>query len=180
MSSTAKTKQNPQQTPGAQAATELMKPGPEHAQLARNVGTWDVAYSMWMKEGEEPSRAQGTAVISSLFDGRFFREVFTSQFNGQRFEGVGTSGFDRVSKQFVRVWYDSVGTGITTTTAAPTADGRETTFTGVMNCPSQGPGMQLRNVHSQQSDDRFTVVMFNAKDGKEWKSMEMTYTRKRD
>ncbi len=79
----------------------------------------------------------------------------------------------------MRVWYDSVGTGITRTTAAPSADAKELVFTGTMDCPMQGPGVQLRHVYTQESEDRFTVVMFTAKDGEERKSMEMTYTRRR-
>lgn len=179
-SANAKTKQNPQQAPGAQAAADAMKPGPEHAQLAKRVGTWDVSCAMWMKDGEEPTRSQGTAVLSSLFDGRFLREVFTGQMGGQPFQGVGTMGFDRVAKEYVNVWYDSVGTGIIVTRGPATGDGRELTLSGTFSCPTQGAGVPVRHVYAQESDERFTLTMFQTKDGKDSKSMELAYKRKRD
>lgn len=165
------------QQPG-QGGAELMRPGPEHTRLAKNLGTWDVGFTHWMKEGAEPLSGQGTAVLSSLFDGRYIREIFTTHFNGEPFQGVGTMGYDRAAKEYVQVWYDSAGTGLTRTSGTASPDGREVVLTGSMTCPMAGTAITVRHVRRQETDDRFTVVMFNAQDGRERKAMELTYTRK--
>ncbi len=156
---------------------ELMKPGPEHALLAKYVGTWDVSFTHWMQKDAEPEKAEGKAVFSSVFDGRYIREEFTSEFHGKPFLGVGILGFNRLENRFVLTWYDNAGTGILYTTGTPSTNGRDMTFQGTQSMPKkQGPTM-VRHVYSMESDDRFTTTVFSEDKGNEWKGMEIIYVR---
>ena len=160
-----------------QAAMDLMQPGTEHAQLAKTIGTWKVAYTQWMKKGAEPTKATGQSIFTKLFDGRFIREEFTGDFQGKQFTGIGTMGFDRAAKRFVNTWYDSMGTGITSTNGTSGANGKDLVLRGTMTCPMRGE-MNVRHVYAHQSDDKFTFTMYGESEGKESKSMELVYTRK--
>ena len=155
----------------------LMQPGPEHSQLAKWVGTWDVAFTHSMKAGEPVKQAKGTATITSVYGGRFIREEVSSDLDGKQFDGTGTTGYDRAAKHFVNTWYDNMGTGICYLTGTPTRESGEITYRGTMRCPTQAGEMQLRHILSWDSDDRFTLTMFNSSDGKERKAMELVYTR---
>jgi hypothetical protein len=160
------------------AANELMKPGPEHAQLAKNIGKWTVAYTHWHKDGVAPTTAEGTAVFTKIFDGRFIHEELQGDFQGKPFHGTGTMGYDRAAKKFVNTWYDNMGTGITSTTGTATSHGKEVVMRGMMTCATRGE-LQVRHVYHHESDDKFTMTMFSEHEGKESKSMEVTYTRQR-
>ena len=159
-----------------QAVTDLMKPGPEHAELAKTIGTWKVAYTQWMKEGAEPTKATGKSMFTKLFDGRFIREEFSGDFHGEPFTGIGTMGFDRAANRFVNTWYDSMGTGITSTAGTISVNGKDLVMRGTMTCPIKGE-MHVRHVYGHESNDKFTLTMFCEHDGKENKSMELVYTR---
>ena len=153
---------------------EAMKPGPEHAKLVKGVGTWKVAVTCWM-DGKA-TKSTGTSKVSALFDDRYTHEEFTGEFDGKKFQGVGTMGYDNAAKLVVSTWYDSMGTGIVYTSGSAAAKGKDLELRGEMTCPIKGP-MTLRQVHKQESDDRCTVTMYNIVDGKETKSMELAYTR---
>ena len=155
---------------------DLMKPGPEHAQLAKKIGTWKVTYTQWMKEGADPTEATGQSVFTKLFDGRFIQEEFLGDFQGKPFSGIGTMGFDRASKRFVNTWYDSMGTGITSTNGTNGANGKDLVLRGTMTCPMKGE-INVRHVYVHQSNDKFMLTMYGESKGKESKSMELVYTR---
>lgn len=171
---------NRQQTSAEQGPPTMMEaqqPGPEHEALAACTGTWEVACTCWMQEGEPPLESTGTSRLKMVYDGRFLREEFSGTFAGKPFSGTGTTGYDRAAAHFVMTWHDSMSTGIICLTGSASADGREITYHGSMVCPQRGP-VDLRHVMVKESDDRFTVTMFNRQKGKEHKAMELIYTRK--
>lgn len=151
-----------------------MKPGPEHAKLVKSVGTWKVAITWWM-DGKA-TKSTGTSQVSAVFDNRYTREEFTGEFDGKKFQGVGTMGYDNAAKLVVSTWYDSMGTGIVYSSGPAAEKGKDLELRGEMTCPVKGP-MTLRQVHKQESENRCIVTMYNIVDGKETKSMELAYTR---
>lgn len=157
--------------------SDLTQPGPEHAQLMKMVGSWDVTFTQWTKEDEPEKEAQGSAVITAMYDGRYICEEYSSDFAGKSFRGVGTTGYDRGARHFVTTWCDNMGTGIVLLTGTPKSDGQEIVYHGTMTSPQQQL-VQLRHVVSWESDDRFTITMFSRSDDEEHKSMFLTYTRR--
>ncbi len=160
------------------AAMEMMQPGPEHARLAKTVGTWKVACTCWMPGDATPKKSTGTAKVTSVFDGRYTREEFHGEFDGKPYQGVGTMGYDRAAKQYVCTWYDNMGTGIVRTTGPAVSGNANLELRGEMVCPMNGP-TTIRQVFSYGTDDRHTLTMYNTNNGKENKTMEIVYTRER-
>jgi hypothetical protein len=160
-------------------ALDIDQPGPEHALLATLAGTWDVAYAHWFQDGAEPTLGRGAAIVTAVFEGRYLREEFSAQFAGKPILGVGTTGFDRVSRRFTNVWYDNRGTGMLCTTGLATPDGREITFTGEILNPATGEPIGVSHVLRRESDDFFTLSMYNDRDGRLNKSMALEYRRRR-
>jgi hypothetical protein len=175
---------NPGQVPpGMDAAAmakmmELMKPGPEHQQMAKMVGSWDVDGKMWMDPKAPPTDSKGTAQFSAIFDGRYIRQDFQGSMMGMPFTGIGIDGYDRGQKLYTTVWIDSMSTSTFTCTGTASADGKTITYTGDMWCPQTNGMIKSRSVMTLISDSEMTFEMFVTMNGHEDKSMELHYHRK--
>ena len=152
--------------------------GPEHAEIAKCVGTWDVAFTMWTQEGAPPVKSTARAIFSPVFNGRFIREDYTGEFLGKPFTGVGTLGYDRAAGHFVSMWYDSVSTGIMHSTALPGISGEDLTFEGVGVCQETGEEQSVRHVMHKDSDNRFILSFYRGEGDDEKQAMELVYTRR--
>lgn len=171
----------PAMTPEQQAMMEAwqkaMTPGPQHAQLAASVGTWDVASTWWMEPGKEPEKSTGTAERTMILGGRVMVEKFNGNMMGQPFEGMGTTGFDNVTQKWWGTWSDSMSTGLMTTTG--TCEGTKCEFSGTYADAMTG-GMQTMRMVSEHGPDSETMVMYGpGPDGKEFKMGELVYTRRK-
>lgn len=159
-------------------AMEMLKAGPENRQIAKIAGTWEVDCTMWMKPGDPPVQSTGTAIFSTLFEDRFLQCEYRGSFMGQPFHGRSTMGYDRGAKRYFMTWYDSMNTSLMMLTGTSSDGGKTITYTGEGVCPQMGR-MALRQVETHQSDDRFTLEMYQTPiGGKESKSMELTYRRR--
>jgi hypothetical protein len=154
----------------------MMKPGPEHQQLATRTGVWDVACSFWMKPDEPVTETKGSMTYSSIFDGKYLQGEFTATMMGKPFVGHSIDGYNTVTKQYESVWYDTMGSSITSLSGPSSGNGKTVTYSGEMTCPMNGH-VQLRHVETHQSNDQFSVLAYHIKDGKERKVMEFQYTR---
>ncbi len=159
------------------AAMEMMKPGPEHQALAKRVGTWDVVVKMWMQPDAPAQESKGTTKSTMILDGRYLQDDFTGTFMGQPFKGMGITGFDRMEKQYHTTWIDSMSTTMMQMSGTSDDNGKTVTSTGEMLCPMNKERIAFRQVEKRTSDDAFTVEMYNTVNGKESKSMELSYTR---
>ncbi len=148
------------------------QPGPEHEQLQKMIGTWNVASTYWMEPGEEPIVSEGRARITSMFEGRFIRQEFSDLGS---FEGFSIDGFDRLNGKFVSVWVDNFGTAMYTLEG--TEENGVTTMYGDWPNP-EGGLMRVKSTSSWNEDGSLKVEMFNQVAGGEWSQMmELVYTR---
>jgi hypothetical protein len=163
-----------------QTCMEAGKPGPMHAYLAENVGVWTGQCSMWMKPGTEPMKNECTATYTSIMDGRFIKcDVAGSMGEMGPFNGVGIYAYDNVAQKFQSTWIDSCGTGIMYGTGDRSSDGKTLTWTFTYNCPLTKKLTTMREVETRTGKDAMKLEMFGPdKTGKEYKMMEITYTRK--
>jgi len=158
---------------------KLPKPGPEHKLLAKLEGTWDAKVKAWFGPGE-PKESSGVMVRKMIMDGRYLHENFKGEFLGMKFLGQGITGYDVNKKKFVMAWIDNFGTGISTSTGTYDKDSKSFTFQGEEDIPEMGGKTKTRDVLTLVSDDeeRFAMYRTPLKEGKEFKVMEITYTRK--
>jgi hypothetical protein len=174
---TAQPAQGP--SPEEMAAWEkAMTPGDFHQKLEPTIGTWDVACKHWMEPGAPVSESKGRSTAKWIFGNRFVEQRFTGDMMGMPFEGLGYTGYDNVQGKYVGTWTDSMSTGIMTNTGTVDASGKVFTFKGSTWDPMTGKEIWMRMVTTVDGPDRHRFEMYcNDKAGKEFRCMELTYTR---
>ena len=168
---------------------ELSKLNENHKLLADLVGTWGYTVKMWMNPdpNAKPEESKGTAVRKSMMDGRFFVVDVTGKMempgvDGKKkemtFKGMGVDGYDNVKKKFVGTWMDNMGTGVMMSEGD--YDPATKTFTYASEYEAI-PGMKtkIREVVKIVDKDHHTFEWYEDRGGKEAKTMEIHYTRKK-
>ena len=157
---------------------KLGQPGEAHKQLASLAGSWTTKTKEWMEPNKPPMESAGTAEFKVLLDGHYVQQEYTSQMHGQPYNGLGTHGYDNLTKKYVTSWIDSMGTGIFTMDGTASPDGKTITLKG--SHPEPGGGvMKHRAVWKFPDANTQTFEMYGTHGHeKEMKVMEITYTRK--
>lgn len=177
-----------QQPPGEEQMAEMMAKwkelnakGPEHKKFEEMVGTWDTEMRSWMAPGAEPMVSPGTAEIRLILDGRYVEQKFKCEMMGEKFEGLSIEGYDRFKKKYVSIWMDNSSTGIFMSEGTADESGKVFTYYGKMDDPMTGEKDKLvKSVAREISKDKVVFEMYDKRPGVgEFKSMEITYTRKK-
>jgi hypothetical protein len=156
---------------------KLAIPGPPHQLLASMEGVWQTKTRCWTEPGKPPVESTGTSEQKMLLGGRFLQQVFTGEMMGKPFTGIGITGYDNHTEQYVSTWMDSMGTGIYFFEGAASADGKTITQKSRYDDPIRGP-MTWRSVTKIMDENTHLFEMFSTdKSGKEEKMMEITYSR---
>jgi hypothetical protein len=157
-------------------------PGPNHKYLESFAGEWDAVGKFWMMPGAPPTEMKQAVKAKMLMDGRYLKYSFKGDFNGMQFEGMDITGYDNFEKKFISIWIDNSGTGIYMTEGSLDSTGKIRTETGVWNDIVTGGKNNVKLVYKTVDDDTFYFEMFMSGGmygDKEFKSMEVTYTRKK-
>ena len=170
-----------------QMMMENGKVNENHKLLAELVGDWNYTVKMWMAPDQPPSESKGTAKRTAEMGGRYFIAHASGKFqmpgpDGKMqdvdFKGMGVDGYDNAKKKFVSSWIDSMGTGIMM--AEGTYDAATKTFTYQADY-QMAPGMTspVRETIKVTDKDHHVMEWFEQRGGKEVKTMEISYTRKK-
>ncbi|MFO0969229.1 MAG: DUF1579 domain-containing protein [Gemmataceae bacterium] len=155
---------------------EVPPPGPEHKVLSKLTGTWEAKVKFYGPGGEGESK--GTMKRAMIMGGRFLKEDFTGDMMGMKFQGMGVVGFDPAKKKYVSSWIDNMSFGITTFEG--TYDAEKKTLTSVGEDVWEGKKMKARDVLTIISDKEQKFEMFRSAGEKEFKVMDITYTKAPD
>jgi hypothetical protein len=135
---------------GAQEGT---KPGAEHAQLKKQVGTWETS----MKFGGQVSK--GTVTFKMELGGLWLVGDMDSDLGGQRFLGKSLDSYDATKKKFVSVWVDSMSG--TPMTMEGTYDAAKKTLTMIGDGPDMtGKLAKWKSVNEYPDDDTINMSMY--------------------
>jgi hypothetical protein len=157
---------------------KLATPGEAHQMLAKTAGKWNATTKMVMMPGAPAQESAGTAEFTPVLDGRFIRQDFTGNFMGQTFHGIGYTGYDNFRKEYIGSWMDSMGTAMMVSTGTADKDGKTVTYTSTMDDPMTGEkNKKTKQVFRWVDDKTFVWEMYDRAKGKEWKALEITYTR---
>ena len=152
-------------------------PGDNHKKLEGFVGNWDVKVKMWMDPSKPAEESAGTAESTWVLGNRFVQEKFQGTFMGQPFSGMGYTGYDNVMKKYVGTWMDTMSTGVMTSKG--TMAGNAMTATASMSDPMTGKTSNATMKVTMTDNDHHTMEMWGpGPNGKNYKMMEITYTRK--
>jgi len=175
-------KMSPEEQKMMDAMMKAGAPGKPHQELAKQAGSWDLAVKVWMKPGAPPQESKGTAERTMMLGGR----VLSEKVNGDPmagmgpFEGFGLSGFDNVSGKYWGTWTDNMGTGVMMSTGTCNEKTSTCTFKGSYVDPMTKKTKHTRMVERRDGADKSVVEFFETgKNGKEAKTTEVTYTRKK-
>ena len=172
----------PKMTPAQQAEMEAYikagTPGAAHAELASSAGRYDLAVKSWHAPGTDASIEKGTATRTMVLGGRVLVEEMSSMMMGQPFTGHGLHGYDNVTGKYWSTWNDSMSTGLMTSEGSCDAN-KACTFTGSWMDPVKKTRVTSRMTTRWTSPTTEVFEMYGpAPDGKEFKMMEITYTKK--
>ena len=169
---------SPEQMAMMQAYQEAGAPGTQHADLAKTVGTYDVAIKSWMAPGAPPTSDSGTAKRSMILGGRVMVEDLEATMQGQPFTGHGMTGYDNVTGKYWSSWNDSMSTGMMVSEGTCDDQGA-CSFTGSWHDPVSKQEVSSRMTSRWTSPTVEVFEMYGpGPDGEEHKMMEMTYTRR--
>lgn len=155
------------------------KPSAGHARLKDVAGKFNAKTKMWMAPGAKVEESKGIATFEWILDGRFLRQKFLGDWGGKKFEGQGHIGYDNVRKQYVNTWMDSMSTGLMYSTGNYDEGSKTIRDEGTFSCPITGdPSKWFRSEWTIPGGDTHTYAMFGRDStGKEYKTMEIVYTR---
>jgi hypothetical protein len=173
---------------GAQGMTpEMMEmwakvatPNEHHAHLARMAGTWNVHGKFWMQPGAPPTESGGMAQNQMILGGRFLQTEYTGDFMGESFVGMGLDGYDNLLEKHVGMWVDSAGTMMMQFVGECSEAGKVLKTKSEFLNPMNGEMTTMKGAITVVDDDKYTYESWNeGPDGEFYKSMEITYTRKK-
>ena len=157
-----------------------MTPGKEHEMMAKWNGTWVGEVQMWMGPNTEPMKNMSTATNKMILGGRYQVAEHHGSFNGMPFDGMSTLAFDNHKKVFISSWMDNMGTGVMNLEGPWDEATKTINLKGKMIEPSTGYEMTVREVFKIVDDNTQVLEMYApGPDGKEFKTMELTYKRKK-
>ena len=156
----------------------MVQPGPEHAVLQHDEGTWDATVEMTMAPGAPPAVSKGVETVR-MAGGLFQITDFQSEMMGQPFRGHGVTIWDAAKKKYASTWIDNMSSGFTHGEA--TYDAGAKTMSGTMEGPDMtGKIMSVRAVTSwPDRDSRVFTMYMKGPDGKEAPGMTITYKRRK-
>ncbi len=163
--------------PMMEAWMKAGEPGPHHQYLAKLEGTWKAEVSFWMYPGGEAHTHVGTMKNTMMWD-RYLVSDYEGEMDGIPFQGRATWGYNNISKRFESNWIDSMSTMIANGVGTCNEDGTVFNTKMTMYDPMTGDKKTTRDVFTIHGPDKHTMETFDkGPDGKEFKSMQIVYTR---
>ena len=174
----------PPMDPAKQAAMEAMQklgsPSEGHTALEPLAGTWTYTAQWWMSPDGPPQSMTGTATNTVIFGGRFLKQEIRGQVEDQPpFEGLGFLGYDNTRQEYQSVWFDNMATGMMVGAGQFDAATKTLTDQGNFSCPVTGESHRwYRTAWTVVDQDHTTYESYmRTPDGREFKAMEIHYTR---
>ena len=172
--------------PVADAKSEMMAkfqeyatPGDNQKVLDAFAGSWDYTLKMWMSAQATAEESTGSDEAKWILGGRFLQHTSTGTSMGQPFEGIGMIGFDNKRKEYQSIWIDNMSTGMMTGKGRFDPETKIITESGDFTCPLKGASV-YRAVIRLLGPDNYSYEMYMlGDDSKEFKAMEINYTRKK-
>lgn len=156
-----------------------MTPGEIHQMLASYDGEWNAEISMWMAPDTKPTETKAVTRNKMILGGRYQESTSIGKMMGMAFEGRSLMGYDNNKKIITAVWIDNFGTGTLVMEGSWDPGSKVISFGGVMVDPMSGKDIIIREEMTFVDADTQEMDMYETRDGKEFKSMHITYKRKK-
>lgn len=161
------------------AWTEYMTPGSVHEMIAKSDGEWNEDITFWMDPTAPPMKTTGVVVNKMILGGRYQQSNYSGDMMGMPFEGMSLLGYDNGRKIIQSIWVDNFGTGTWYSEGEWDEATKTTVLKGKIYEPLSGKMEDIKQVFKIIDDDHQSLEMYKVEDGKELKSMEIMFTRKK-
>jgi hypothetical protein len=155
------------------------QPGEMHKMMNLWNGTWSGEVTMWESPDALPVKSNATVVNKMVLGGRYQQSTFKGTYNGKPLEGLSTLAYDNSRKLFLSTWIDNMGTGLMSAEGPWDPASKSITFRGTMADPVTGKLVDTKEIFKPIDNNYQVMEMYAvAPDGKEFKTMEIKYTRR--
>lgn len=159
---------------------KMATPGDGHKKLEALAGSWTAKTTIWMDPSKPPQVTEGTSEAKWVLGGRYLEQRYEGKFMEQPFLGLGYTGFDNFTKKYESTWMDTAGTSVMVLRGAFDKSGKVLTASGKTNDFASGKLVTIREKTTIVSNDEVLFEMWGpAPDGKDFKMMEIRYTRQK-
>jgi len=175
-------KTNPSEEEMMKRWKEASTPNEMHKLLESLVGSWKAEIKIWMKGPDSlPSVSKGSAQYQMVLGGRFVKEDYKGEMDGQPFTGFGYTGYDNTKKKFIGAWMDDMGTSLTTMEGSLDPDGKTIIFMSKMDDPMTGVmNKDIKYIYKIVDTHKHIFEMYDiARYGDKFPTMQITYTKKK-
>ena len=156
---------------------DYMTPGPMHEMMAGSVGEWKSKNTFWMDPAGEPMVSEGTVKFEMIMDGRYMKSTHKGMVMEMPFTGMFLQAYDNVTKEFIAIWIDNLGTGMSVSKGTYDDGTKTLKSTGTMIDPMSGKEVHYRQTVQLIDDNHQVMEMFMQEDGKEYKNMVVELTK---
>lgn len=157
---------------------DYMTPGKEHKEFASMDGDWTFTGKMWMDPAAEPQTYTGEAKCEMLLGGRYSQMTVKSKMMGMDFTGIGINAYDNGKKVYISTWIDNFGTGMMYMEGKFDEATKTIVYYGKMYDPMADKDVDCKQTVKMSTDKTYEMAMYYIENGKEFKTMEITYTKK--
>ncbi len=157
---------------------DYMTPGPMHEMMAGSVGEWKSINTFWMDPAGEPMVSEGTVIFEMIMGGRYMKSTHKGMVMGMPFTGMMLQAYDNATREFIAIWIDNLGTGMSVSKGTYDEGTKTLKSTGTMIDPMSGKEVYYRQTVQLIDDNHQVVEMFMLEDGKEFKNMVIELTKK--
>jgi Protein of unknown function (DUF1579) len=166
----------------ATAAKNMMEygtPTDVHKMMAKWDGNWDGEVKFWMDPAAPPSVMNVKTVNKMVMNGLYQQATSTGSFSGMPFNGVSMLGYDNHRKVFTTTWVDNMSSGMMILEGTWDDATKSINLKGKMTDPMTRQQMDIREVMKIVDDNTQVMEQYLTHDGKESKSMEINFKRKK-
>lgn len=153
-------------------------PGEAHKMMADEIGSWTNEMTFWHGPDAKPMKATSTAEIKMILGGHYQEMNYKGDMMGMPFEGRSTLAFDNTTKEYTSTWIDNMGTGMLVMKGTYDPATKAINLKGEMVDPIRGKTVPCREVYTIVDAKTRKMEMFDTKNGKEYKSMEIVMKKK--
>lgn len=156
-------------------------PGEHHRLLEKMAGRWNMAVEYRMNSQMPAVESKGTCQRKWILGKRFLLEEFDGGSLALPFQGLAIYGYDAFERKYTSVWVDTMSTAITTNLGICQDSCKRIVFTGQHGDPWTGVKRPSRGVTRLVNDNQHVLELYEPdSDGKEFKILEIVYTRVED
>ena len=157
-----------------------MTPGDVHKMMASWDGTWNSDITMWMQPGAPEEKTTSVAVNKMVLNGLYQQSTHTGMMMGMPFNGMSTTAYDIHKKEFINTWIDNMGSGIMVLKGPWDESTKTMNLKGKATDPGTTGDMDIRETLKIIDENTQEMEMFSMMpDGKEFKIMNIRFTRKK-